>query len=151
MTTSTGDRVMSLIKDVKEEVTVLPLDKKSLRKFGLLIGGIFIIISMLLYFNDAAELLFWILILFGSGLFISGLVFPEILRSIYIGWMIGAIVLGWFVSRIILAILFYLVLAPIGLLAKIVGKKFLDLKYDDKPSYWILKEKKQNIDYTKMY
>lgn len=148
----TGGRSMSLIKDVKDEVKILQLDKKSLRKFGLMIGGIFIVVSLLLFFNNTSGLMFWVLIIIGGSLFLVGLIYPQLLRLVYIGWMTGAIILGWFVSRIILTVLFYLVLAPIGLLAKIVGKKFLDLRFEvEKKSYWVSKEKKQKIDYTKMY
>jgi len=143
---------MSLIKDVKDEVKILPLDKKSLRKFGLMVGGIFIAISALLFFNDNTGILFWILILIGGGLFLFGLISPMLLRSVYIGWMTMAIVLGWFVSRVILTILFFLVMTPIGLIAKLFGKKFLNLKFrDGKASYWNMRQADKKINYTKMY
>jgi len=54
-----------------------------------------------------------------------------------------ALLLGWFTSRVILTILFYLVLTPIGFIAKIFGKKFLSLKIDDgAKSYWEKREVK---------
>jgi hypothetical protein len=49
-----------------------------------------------------------------------------------------AILLGWLMTRIILIILFYLVVTPIGLLAKLSGKDFLNRKFNrEAQSYWI--------------
>jgi hypothetical protein len=55
-----------------------------------------------------------------------------------------AILIGWFMTRIILSILFYLVLTPTRLLARLFGKQFLDLKMDNsKKSYWNYRESKE--------
>jgi hypothetical protein len=49
-----------------------------------------------------------------------------------------AVLLGWLMTRIILTILFYLVVTPIGLLAKLSGKDFLNRKFNrEAQSYWI--------------
>jgi hypothetical protein len=65
-----------------------------------------------------------------------------------------AIVLGFVMSRVILTILYYLVLTPIGLLAKFVGKKFMILKYDKSAkSYWEKRAiiQKKQIDYERQF
>ncbi len=81
-----------------------------------------------------------ILLVFGSFLLIFGLVNPKLLRSIYKIWMGFAFALGWVISRIILTILFYLILTPIGTLAKVFGKKFLNVNFNNKAkSYWMAK------------
>jgi hypothetical protein len=45
-------------------------------------------------------------------------------------------------TRVILTVLFYLVLTPIAVTARLFGKQFLDLSFrDPKDSYWVLREK----------
>jgi hypothetical protein len=36
-----------------------------------------------------------------------------------------AVIMGWFMTRVILTILFFLVVTPIGIVARIAGKRFL--------------------------
>jgi hypothetical protein len=79
----------------------------------------------------------------GAILFLAGLLFPTILRPLNKAWMTLAILLGWVMTRVILVFLFYLVITPIGLIARIFGKHFLDLKIDkSRISYW---EKRKNV------
>ena len=70
--------------------------------------------------------------------FISlGLVLPFILKPIYLLWMIFSVLLGWFMTRVILISLFYLVMTPIGVISRLFGNKFLELKMDKKNrTYW---------------
>jgi hypothetical protein len=142
---------MSWIKDVSHEIKELDLSKKALRKFGLTIGGIFLAIGLLLLWKSIwldARIIF---ISIGGTLFLGGLLFPMPLKYVYLIWMGFAFALGWIVSRFILIILFLFVMTQIGFIAKLFGKKFLDLKYKKRDeSYWIPKEKRKN-DYEKMY
>ena len=67
-----------------------------------------------------------------------GAVFPKGLRYAYVAWMCLAIVLGFIVSTAILTLFFILVITPIGLTARLLGKDFLRLKLDGREStYWI--------------
>ncbi|KIX15639.1 hypothetical protein X474_03070 [Dethiosulfatarculus sandiegensis] len=65
-----------------------------------------------------------------------GLLLPRVLKPLYLVWMSLASVLGYFVSRIILTILYFLVITPIGLFMRLLGKDILDKKMDSKQSYW---------------
>ena len=143
---------MSLISDIKVEIKLLPLTRKDLRKFGILVGGIFLILCAYLFLTGGSELFGWIFLIVGGFLFLSGLIIPAILKKVYLIWMTGALVLGWVMSRVIITILFFFILTPIALIAKIFGKKFLDLDFrDGKTSYWVIKETEKKINYTKMY
>ena len=76
------------------------------------------------------------------------------MKWIYIAWMSVAFVLGFVMAHVILAVLFYLVITPIGLLAKLAGKDFLSLKLDRAAkSYWIPREKKPKsaADYERQF
>lgn len=142
---------MSWIKDVKEELTALEISRKILRKFGLMVGGIFLLIGFWIY-HSSQSFAGIIFICIGILLLIFGLLFPNTLSGIYKVWMGLAFALGWLVSRVLLIVLFYFVLTPVGFIAKIVGKKFLDIDYKvKKESYWIISPSDKKADYSKMY
>lgn len=140
---------MSWIRDVAHELKELDVSKKSLRKFGIVIGIILITIVIIFLWNSVS----WkvLLLTLGGILLLNGIFIPNSLKDIYKIWMGFAFALGWVVSRIILTILFVFILTPIGLLAKIFGKEFIDLNFNKKNnSYWIPK-KDSPVDYEKMY
>ena len=141
---------MSWTKDVKDELKALDISTKALRKFGLLVGGIFLLIGIWIYYSSQSFIGI-IFISVGALLLIFGLLFPNSLSGVYKIWMGLAFALGWIVSRILLTILFYFGITLIGSIAKIVGKKFLDVKFrDGKNSYWVVRGDSK-VDYTKMY
>lgn len=73
------------------------------------------------------------------GMGFVALFVPNLLKWPYLVWMVFATCLGWFVSRILLVLVYYLLLTPISLLARIgFKKKFLDLSFDSskKQTYW---------------
>jgi hypothetical protein len=48
-----------------------------------------------------------------------------------------AVLMGWVMTRVILSVLFFLVLTPIALVAKVAGKRFLDRRHGESAdSYW---------------
>ncbi|PIW69226.1 MAG: hypothetical protein COW08_08235 [Ignavibacteriales bacterium CG12_big_fil_rev_8_21_14_0_65_30_8] len=122
------NEILSEIKNIKET-------KKDLKKFGLSVGIVLFLISVLLYwFEQSSYLIFGII---GLSLIILALVFPKILKPLNKIWMSIAVILGWFMSRVILIILFYIILTPIGIILKIFRKKFLNLKIDKSTdTYW---------------
>lgn len=141
---------MSWIKDVRNEIISLDISVKSLKKFGLTIGTIFLSFGIFFHWKNIFFTPRIFLDAFGIILLTFGLLNPIKLKLIYKIWMGFAFALGWIVSRFILIILFYFVLTPIGIIAKIFGKEFLDIKFKDgKNSYWI--EKKSKTNYEKLY
>ena len=151
MTILIGGKCMSWINDVKDELKSLEISKKILRKFGLLVGGIFFLLGFWIYYSSQSFV--GIIFLFiGILLFVFGLLFPNALFGAYKVWMGLAFALGWIMSRVLLIVLFYFVLTPVGFIAKIVGKKFLDIDYTvKKESYWIIRSSDMKTDYSKMY
>jgi len=142
---------MSWISDVKDELKTLEISKKILRKFGVMVGGIFLLIGFWIYYSSQ-NFVGLIFLFIGTMLLVSGLIFTTTLSLVYKVWMGLAFALGWLMSRILLTILFYFVITPIGLLAKLVGKDFLDINYKmKKESYWIIQPEGKKADYTKMY
>jgi hypothetical protein len=135
---STGRRSSSLIK---EEIRLIKESKNDLKKFGLTVGTVLLLIGALLFYFTKPSAIYFAGI--GGFLILSGLIAPTILKPLNKAWMSLAIVLGFVMTRVILSILYFLILTPIGLIAKVFGKKFLDLKIDkNKTSYWEIREKR---------
>lgn len=75
--------------------------------------------------------------------FILGAVAPALLKPAYIFWMNLAFLLGWVNTKLILAVIFYFIITPIGLVMRIFGVDLLDRKTNrDKDTYWIRKDNK---------
>ncbi|NWG29043.1 MAG: hypothetical protein HXY48_10990 [Ignavibacteriaceae bacterium] len=136
----------------KEEFKHIKESERDLRKFGLTVGGVLLAIGLLLFYFEKPSAIFFAII--GGLLFLFGAVLPKILKPLNRIWMSLAIVLGFIMSRVILTILFYLVLTPIGILAKLVGKKFMILNYDKSAkTYWEKRTivQKKPIDYERQF
>ena len=113
--------------------------KKELCKFGVTVGVVFCLLGALLCWRGKGYYYYFLIL--GGAFIIPALVVPMILRPVEKVWMGAAKCMGWVMTRVILSILFYLVLTPVGLIAKLVGKDFLDLEFDrNAESYWIPKE-----------
>lgn len=122
-----------------EEIANIKSGKRELRQFGITIGIVLGFLGGLLFFRQKAYYFYFLAF---SGIFLFfGLIAPILLKPIQKIWMSLAILIGWVVTRVILIILFYLVVTPIGLAAKLFGQTLLDLKFvRAADSYWILRE-----------
>jgi hypothetical protein len=137
---------------LKEEFKHIKETNKDLRKFGLTVGGVLAAIAALLFYFEKPSAIYYAVI--GGLLILFGALFPQLLKPLNKLWMGLAIVLGFFMSRVILTVLFYLVLTPISFLAKLVGKKFMILKYDKSAkTYWEKRTiiQKKQIDYERQF
>jgi len=125
---------------MQDELKSLSTTTRDLRKFGLMVGGVFLVLGGLALWRHKWTAP-WLLTP-GIGLFGLGLVWPRALKLIYIAWMGLAFGLGLIVSSILLTVFFYLVITPIGLIARLAGKDFLSLKMESTAqSYWHAREK----------
>ena len=129
----------SWIAVIAEEVRAVKTDPAHLRKFGLTMGAAFAIFGGLFFWRDhtAAPYLFII----AAAFLLLAAVAPKALKPIQMIWMTLATVLGWVMTRVLLAIVFFIGITPIAFIARVVGKRFLDLKFDpDRESYWEKRE-----------
>jgi len=137
---------------LKEEFQHIKESQKDLSKFGLTVGGVLLAIGLLLFYFEKPSAIYFAII--GGLLMLFGALFPQLLKPLNKIWMGLAIILGFIMSRVILTILFYLVLTPIAVLAKLVGKKFIVLKYDKSANtYWEKRTNihKKQIDYERQF
>ncbi|HUU29422.1 MAG TPA: SxtJ family membrane protein [archaeon] len=114
---------------------------KDLRVFGLSVGAAFIVVAGIFFWREIQGAAL-VLLIIGSVLALAGLVRPALLTLPHRGWMRFAHALGWFNTRLLLTLFFYLILAPTGLLLRVLGKHPLELEWDStRASYWIRREK----------
>jgi nitrate/nitrite transporter NarK len=104
------------------------------RKFGLIIGAACLFISI--YQQLVRHHFSLTLTVVGASLVLTALTVPLILNPIRILWGKIGDVLGMINTAIILFLVFFLVISPIGLIMRLLGKQGLDLKTKPGGSYW---------------
>ena len=108
------------------------------RSFGIVFFIVFVLIAIYPLINQG-EVRIWSLIISFLFLFF-GLLNSKILTPLNKLWFRFGIFLGKIISPIIMAVIFFLVVTPIGLLMRLFGKDVLNLKLNKKKSsYWIEK------------
>ncbi len=133
------------MKEILLEIKNIKESPSDLRKFGITIGSVLLLIAAILFILNKAAIIWGII---GILFIIISLLFPLILKPLNKIWMSLAILLGWVMTRVILSILFYLAFTLIRFIALAFNKKFLDFKIDPSAkTYWEKREKKK-IDPT---
>ena len=134
-----------------EEIKNIKTSNKDIRSFGITIGIILFIISAVLFYYDKSS--YQIIAYIGGGFISLGLIIPILLKPIYILWMTFAVILGWVMTRVILSMVFYFIMTPIGLITRLVGEDFLDLKKLNSNSYWNKRDSSKELsqDYEKQF
>ena len=106
------------------------------RNFGLVFFMLFLIISLwpLTYEGPIRIWSVTVALVF----LILGLTKSKLLTPLNKLWFKLGIILGAIVAPLVMGIVFFLVLTPIGLVMRIIGKDLLNKKYDKKKNtYWI--------------
>jgi hypothetical protein len=74
----------------------------------------------------------------GAAVFASSLVLPKVTRIVYVVMMGLALPIGMAMSFVLMAVLYYLILTPLGLFFRLIGRDLLDLKFGrEAESYWV--------------
>ncbi len=108
----------------------------AVKKFGLLIGSLLALAgSWQLYVTSHSVYL--AATAAGVLMVAAGLVRPAWLNPAYRLWMTMALAVGWLMTRLILAVVYYAVVVPIGLVMQVTGRQLLQLNTQpDRNSYW---------------
>ncbi|MFH1784103.1 MAG: hypothetical protein ABH868_04325 [bacterium] len=118
-------------------------EKRELRKFAITISVVLSLWGAVFFWRDKGY--YGYFFAFSSLFLFSGLVLPVLSRPVYKIWMIIAEAINWLITRLILAFLLYFIFTPLGFIAKIFGKNFLDLGFKTGSStYWIVKDKTES-------
>ena len=112
-------------------------NKSSNRSFGIVFFIFFLIISLFPILNDN-NMRYWSLIL--SIIFlVLGLFNSNLLTPLNNSWFKFGIFLGKVISPFIMGIIFFIIVTPIGIIMRILKKDLLNLKFNNKKTYWIEK------------
>lgn len=108
------------------------------KSFGIVFFIVFVLIGLYPAFHGE-NLRYWAIII--SLIFlVLGLIRSSLLTPLNIYWSKFGILLGFIVSPFIMAIIFFLVVTPIGLFMRLLGKDLINLKKHNLKSYWIEKK-----------
>ena len=113
--------------------------RKQLKDFGKIALAASAVISLLLYLLKGVAIQ-WCLIIFAVGciIFIISMISIKLTKMIYLGMILLTMPIGWVVSFILLAAFYYLLLAPLGLIFRLIGRDPLYRKFDPAAkSYWL--------------
>jgi len=132
--------------------TPTKIDTKKLRKFGFTVGGVFTAFAILFVLRHKHHVPFYVSAVAGPTLLAGALVFPRALAPVERGWSLLAHALGWINTRILLAFVFFVVLAPIALFMRIIGKDPLERRRDrSRSTYWRTREPAEADRLTRPY
>ena len=107
------------------------------KSFGIVFFIVFLLIAIYPLINNG-ELRIWSLVV-AIIFFILGLVNSKVLTPLNKLWFKFGLLLGKVVSPLIMGIIFFLVVTPTALIMRIIGKDLLNLRFNNKKSYWIEK------------
>jgi hypothetical protein len=126
------------------------LDSKGLRQFGLILGGI-LAIGFGLFFPWLRGLkqmpsLPWVFI--GVAVLAWALLAPNSMRGLYRAWMRIAMAIGEMVNRLILAIVYFLVITPTGIVMHLLGKDPMRRRLDKSAASYRVVSKAPNKNHV---
>ena len=104
------------------------------RRFGLLVGGAFLVLGAIVRWrgHPTAAAVLWTL---GGVLVAGGLVAPASLGPVYRGWMKLALLLSKVTTPIFMGLVYFGLFAPLGALRRLFGRNALVRPRGD--SFWV--------------
>ena len=108
------------------------------KSFGVVFSIVFLIVALYPVLNNNS-IRTWSVLL--SLIFlILGLLNSPILSPLNKIWFYFGIFLGKIVSPLIMAIIFFIVVTPIGFIMRLLKKDILNLRFNNNKTYWIKKD-----------
>jgi hypothetical protein len=104
------------------------------RKFGLAVGGAFLVITAVLVWRHRIPAAY-VTGTVGTLLFLAGLAIPAQLGPVYRAWMGLALAISKVTTPIVMGAIFFLVLTPSGLIARLLGHRPLEHERGS-ATYW---------------
>ena len=112
------------------------------RSFGILFFIVFVLIGIWPILNGNS-IRFWSI--FIAIIFLTlGLLNSNILKPLRLVWIKLGEILGKIIAPIVMGIIYFIIVTPIGLFLKIIGKDLLKINFSKDNSYLIKREKNIN-------
>jgi len=111
--------------------------KKELRTFGLCALAFLALVGWIVFRRSGSMPIaasFWAL---GVLLALLGFVVPRALRPVWIVLMVVNYPIGWVLTHAVMAIIFYLVVTPVGVIMRLTGRDPMERAFDrSAKTYW---------------
>ena len=113
------------------------IKRSSNKNFGIVFFIVFILIALWPLLNNETYRLWAVII---ALIFLTlGIIDSRFLTPLNILWFKFGLLLGKLVSPLVMGIIFFFVVTPIAMLMRVFNKDLLNLRYNNKNSYWIEK------------
>jgi hypothetical protein len=106
------------------------------KEFGLIVGGVFVLLGGWWLYRGKLITAAYVTLPLGTLLILLGLLWPRALVLPNRAWMLLAGGLSFVTTRIILALVFFLLITPIGVLKRLSGWDPLSRRAARSASYW---------------
>ncbi|MFA5059021.1 MAG: SxtJ family membrane protein [Candidatus Omnitrophota bacterium] len=135
------------------ETKNIETEKNEWRRFGISFGVGMLILGGLLFLKGTHYYLYlWPI---SVAAFSAAIFCPQALKPVHKVFSFVGTFLGWLLTAVILIFIFYIVMTPIGIILRILGKDTLQikLKNPNAQSYWITKNTSpvEETSYEKQY
>jgi Saxitoxin biosynthesis operon protein SxtJ len=112
--------------------------RRELRQFAAVWFPLFwLVVGWLVWRASGSAIVAAIVWVLAAAVSVAGFFAPRWMRYVFVGWMWAAYPIGWLISHGLLAMIYYLVLSPIGLIRRAMGRDPLQRELDrDCRTYW---------------
>jgi hypothetical protein len=121
------------------------------KEFGLIVGGVFTLLGIWWLYRGKFVSAAYVLTIAGPALILCGVAVPRLLVIPRKLWMKLAEAMAYVSSRIILAVVFFLLLTPIGLIKRAMGWDPLQRRSPPGDSLWRPYPTRQRDHYERMF
>jgi len=116
--------------------------RRELRQFSVALVVACAVIGGLLWWKLGPNRFSQVLWLGGPALAALGWISPPAMRPVFIGLSLLAFPIGYVVGFVALALVYYLLVTPIGLVFRLIGRDSMHRKFDrSADTYWIRRAK----------
>ena len=112
------------------------------KSFGILFFIVFFLIAIWPII-DSGSIRIWSIVL-SLVFLILGILNSKVLSPLKSAWIKLGEVLGKIIAPIVMGFIYFLIITPIGLFMRLIGKDLLGIKYSKNNSYWIKRSKNIN-------
>lgn len=114
---------------------------RELRQFGFVWLGFLCLFAGVAYWKTGSASVAGGLLVAAIAVPIVGWLVPAFMRLVFLALSYAAFPIGFVVSHVVLAIVYYLILTPVGLLVRATGRDPMQRRFDrDAESYWVARQ-----------
>ena len=111
--------------------------KKDLRVFSLASLAFLAFVAWIVWHKTGSLAAALVLVLAGCAIGLAGFAAPRVVRPLFIVLMVVNYPIGWLVSHVMMGLIFYLVVTPLGVIMRLLGRDPMERRFDrDAKTYW---------------